>query len=207
MSEEAGYVSFGTPKCRVILDPLDGSTNFARGIPLFAVSIEVRSLPANEPAMAVIYEPICKRMFYAERGKGAFLNGSRIETYRERHFEDCLFDMDLHTARDKVKFAKFVEAFRMFGLSLKSFRSVGSCAIPLAYTACGNLDGFLDFAKNSRMVDIAAGLLILEEAGGAVTDINGKSIDEGYNSVIACSTEEINLKIRKIVARHENLIE
>jgi len=92
-----------------------------------------------------------------------------------------------------------VDAFRKVGASLKSFRSVGSCAISLAYTACGTLDGFLDFTKNSRMVDIAAGLLILKEAGGVATDIRGSPITEAYDSVIACSSEEINRKIRKLL--------
>jgi len=205
ISEEAGRVVFGIPEHRVILDPLDGSSNYKRGVPVFAVSMMVRSLPGDEPAMAVIYEPMCRRTFSAERGRGAFLDGGRIHTNRERPFEDCLFDMDLHTAADKTRFFKFVEAFRKFGLTLKSFRSVGSCAIPLAYTACGVLDGFLDFSRNSRMVDIAAGLMILEEAGGTATDIQGKPIEEGYDSVIACSSEHINRKVRKLLGDNVNL--
>ena len=201
MSEEAGRIVFGKPEHRVVLDPLDGSTNYTRGIPIFAVSMEIRTLPHDQPAMAVIYEPMCGRAFSAERGQGAFLDGGKICTNRERQFEECLFDMDLHTAADEKKFARFVEAFRKFGLTLKSFRSMGSCAVPLAYTACGLLDGFLDFSKNSRMVDIAAGLMILQEAGGTVTDIHGKPIVEGYDSVIACSSEHTNLKIRKLLAQ------
>lgn len=199
MSEEAGHVVFGNPKYRVILDPLDGSSNYKRGIPLFTVSVEVRTIPANEPAMAVVYEPMNRQMFSAEKRRGAFLNGSGIQTNQKRRFEDCLFDMDLHTAADKTRFNRFVEAFRKFGLTLNSFRSVGSCAISLAYTACGTLDGFLDFSRNSRMVDIAAGLMILKEAGGTATDIHGKPIAEGYDSVIACSSEEINRKVRQLL--------
>ena len=199
ISEEAGRVVFGEPQYRVILDPLDGSSNYKRGIPLFSVSIEVRTLPALEPSMAVIYEPMNRKMFSAEKKRGACLDGSRIHTNQERPFKDCLFDLDLHTAADEMKFTKFLEAFRKFGVSLKSFRSVGSCAISLAYTACGTLDGFLDFSKNSRMVDIAAGLLILEEAGGVATDIRGNSITEKYESLIACSSEKINRNIRKLL--------
>jgi len=199
LSEEAGHVLFGKPEHRIILDPLDGSSNYTRGIPIFAVSMEARAVPNDEPAMAVIYEPMCRRMFSAEQGHGAFLDGSRIHTNRTRLFRECLFDMDLHTAADKARFNKFIEAFRKFGVPLKSFRSIGSCAIPLAYTACGTLDGFLDLSRNSRMVDIAAGLMILQEAGGVATDIHGKSIREGYDSVIACSTEEINRKVRGLL--------
>ena len=200
ISEEAGQVVFGNPTYRITLDPLDGSSNYIRGIPIFAVSMEVRTVSANEPAMAVIYEPMCRRMFSAEHGEGAFMDGSRIHTNRERAFHECLFDMDLHTAADSVKFLKFVEMFRRFGLSLKSFRSMGSCAIPLAYTAYGTLDGFLDFSKNSRMVDIAAGLTILQEAGGSATDIEGKVIEDEYDSVIACSSQQINRMIRKLLS-------
>lgn len=200
MSEEAGHVIFGKPEYRVVLDPLDGSSNYKRGIPLFTVSVEVRTVPADEPAMAAVYEPMNRKMFSAEKGRGAFLDGERIQTNRKRAFGECLFDMDLHTAADETKFNKFVEAFRKFGLTLNSFRSVGSCAISLAYTACGTLDGFLDFSRNSRMVDIAAGLLILREAGGTATDIHGKPIVEGYDSVIACSTEEINRKVRQLLS-------
>jgi len=205
MSEEAGRIVFGKPEYRVVLDPLDGSSNYMRGLPVFAVSMAVRSLPGDEPAMAVVYEPMCGRAFSAERGRGAFLDGARIHTNRERPFGECLFDMDLHTAADETKFLKFVEAFRKFGLTLKSFRSVGSCAIPLAYTSCGILDGFLDFSKNSRMVDIAAGLMILQEAGGTATDIQGKPIGEGYDSVIACCSEQINYKVRKLLSDNVNL--
>jgi myo-inositol-1(or 4)-monophosphatase len=207
MSEEAGHIVFGKPEYGVVLDPLDGSSNYKRGIPVFAVSMEVRTSPGNEPAMAVVYEPMCRRTFSAERGQGAFLDGVRIHTNRERPFEECLFDMDLHTAADEKKFVKFVEAFRKFGLTLKSFRSVGSCAIPLAYTACGILDGFLDFSRNSRMVDIAAGLVILQEAGGTATDIQGKPIGEGYDSVIACSTDQVNRKVRKLLGNETSLSE
>ena len=199
MSEEAGRVVFGKPQYRVILDPLDGSSNYKRGIPLFSISIEVQTVQALEPAMAVIYEPMNRHMFSAKKGEGAFRDGSRIHTNQDRPFEDCLFDLDLHTASDEKKFLKFVEAFRKFGLSLKSFRSVGSCAISLAYTACGTLDGFLDFTKNSRMLDIAAGLLILQEAGGIATDIRGNPITQEYNSLIACSSEQINHKVRQLL--------
>jgi myo-inositol-1(or 4)-monophosphatase len=199
LSEEAGRVLFGKPEYRIILDPLDGSSNYTRGIPIFAVSMEARIMPSDEPAMAVIYEPMCRRMFSAERGRGSFLDGSRIHTNQTRLLRECLFDMDLHTAADKTKFNKFVGAFRKFGVPFKSFRSMGSCAIPLAYTACGTLDGFMDFSRNSRMVDIAAGIVILQEAGGFATDIHGKSIGEGYDSVIACSTEEINRKVRELL--------
>jgi myo-inositol-1(or 4)-monophosphatase len=199
MSEEAGRVVFGKPEYRVILDPLDGSSNYKRGIPLFTVSIEVSTFPALEQVMGVIYEPMNRQMFSAEKGQGAFMDGSQIHTGQERLFKDCLFDLDLHTAADEKKFTKFVEAFRKFGLGLKSFRSLGSCAISLAYTACGTLDGFLDFTRNSRVVDIAAGLLILEEAGGVATDIRGNSVTEKYDSLIACSTEEINRKVRQLL--------
>jgi len=199
ISEEAGRVLFGKPKYKVVLDPLDGSSNYTRGVPVFAVSMDARTIPSDEPVMAVIYEPMCRRMFSAERGRGAFLNGSTIQTNRERSLRECLFDMDLHTAADKTKFSKFVDSFRKFGVPLKSFRSVGSCAIPLAYTSCGILDGFLDFSRNSRMIDISAGLMILREAGGVATDVHGRPIEEGYDSVIACSTEKTNREVRKLL--------
>jgi len=199
LSEEAGHVVFGKPEYKVILDPLDGSSNYKRNIPLFSVSIQVRTMPDLQPALATIYEPMNQKMFSAEKGNGAFLDGSRIHTNQDRPFKDCLFDLDLHTAAEKKKFLRMVNAFRKFGASLKSFRSVGSCAISLAYTASGTLDGFLDFTKNSRMVDIAAGLLILEEAGGVTTDIHGDPITDAYDSVIACSSEQINRKIRKLL--------
>jgi myo-inositol-1(or 4)-monophosphatase len=199
MSEEAGHVVYGKPKYRVILDPLDGSSNYKRNIPLFSVSIGVQTIPDLKPTMATVYEPMNRKMFSAEKGKGAFLNGSKIHPNQDRPFQDCLFDLDLHTAAEEKRFIRLVEAFRKFGVSLKSFRSVGSCAISLAYTASGTLDGFLDFTKNSRMVDVAAGLLILEEAGGVATDIQGNPITEAYDSVIACSSEQHNRKIRELL--------
>lgn len=199
ISEEAGRISVGDPKHRWILDPLDGTANFTRGIPLFAVSIQVETLPSSEPVWGVVYEPMTGRCFYAEKGRGAFLNKSRIETNRSRRLEDCLFYLDLHFGADKAKMNKFIGRLRKIGTSFKTFRTLGSCALALSYTAMGTLDGFLDLSKNSRIVDIAAGVLILEEAGGKVTDVYGNPIADGYDTVIACSSDHLNLKVRKLL--------
>jgi myo-inositol-1(or 4)-monophosphatase len=201
ISEEAGALVFGEPKVRWFLDPLDGSANFARSIPIFAVSILIESVPKKEPMLAVVYDPIGDKCFTAEAGKGAFMNGKPIRTRKRERLKDCLFDLDLHLGQAKEKIARFVSAIERIGSHIRTFRSIGSCAIALCLSASGQLDGFLDLTGSSRIVDIAAGILILEEAGGVATDLAGSKIREGYDSVIACSSKKINQEIRLLLQR------
>ncbi len=199
VSEEVGTLHFGAPRYRWVVDPLDGSTNFARSIPLFAISILVEEYDTHKPLFGVVYEPMAGRCFSAENGKGAMMDGQPIQTNKRRRLEDCIFYLDMHFAGEPAKYQKFEKHIRRLGQTVKTFRSLGSCAIALAYTGLGTLDGFLDLSRNSRFVDVAGGLLVLREAGGHAMDLNGRSPGEDYIGLLACSSKQIAEQVRALV--------
>lgn len=199
MSEEVGTLRFGPPRYRWIVDPLDGSTNFARSIPFFAISILVQEYDTRTAMFGVVCEPMTGRCFYAETGKGAAMDGQPIQTNKRRRLQDCIFYLDMHFAGETAKYQKFEKHVRRLGETVKTFRSLGSCAIALAYTALGTLDGFLDLSSNSRFVDVAGGLLVLTEAGGHAMDLEGRPLGEDYGGLLACSSREIAEQVRALV--------
>jgi myo-inositol-1(or 4)-monophosphatase len=199
LSEETGVVRYGAPNQRWVVDPLDGSTNFSRGIPNFAVSILVERLPDFEPVIGVIFDPMRAQLYNAAPSKGAFMNGKQLKTNSERPLEERVFYLDLHFGRNRAHFDPFIQRYLRLGPHFNTYRSLGSAALALAFTAAGRLDGFLDLSGNSRYLDVAAGNLILEEAGGCVTDLKGTKIREHYDSLIACATVALNERMREIL--------
>ena len=157
-----------------ILDPIDGTINFMHGIPHFAVSIALQS--KNEIISGLIFDPIKDEMFYAEKNNGAFFNNQRIRVSKKNDIKDCLF-----TTGGKLK--KEPEIL---------YRKTGSAALDMAYLAAGRYDGF--FQKNLNLWDIAAGIILVKEAGGIVNEINLNI----YNNIdIVSSTPDINQKLLK----------
>lgn len=158
---------------RWYVDPLDGTNNFAHRIPHFCVSL---ALYKNEhPEIGVIYDPMRDELFWAERDQGAFLNGDPIEVSKAAQVQDSIlssgFPYDRHTSSvdnlDQVcAFLKRCQGFRRFG----------SCALDLCYVACGRYDGFWELKLAPW--DVAAGLLIVKEAGGTISRIDGEPL--GY---------------------------
>ncbi|MBI4352356.1 MAG: inositol monophosphatase [Candidatus Omnitrophica bacterium] len=151
-----------------VIDPLDGTANYIHRFPLFSISIGV--LVDGKPRTGVIYDPVHREMFTAQKGKGAFLNGKRISVAKTKALEDALMATGIpFRARDR--FEEYMASFRRISLASAGMRRGGSAALDLAYVACGRLDGFweLDLA----LWDIAAGALLIEEAGGRVTDVWG----------------------------------
>ena len=153
---------------RWVVDPLDGTTNYAHGFPHFGVSIGVEV--DGERAVGVIYDPIRDELFSAVRSGGAFLNGARISVSETRELERSLlgtgFAYDVHRAE--------VDNLDYFGRFLKraqAVRRAGSAALDLAYVACGRFDGFWEL--NLHPWDVAAGLLLVDEAGGRTSDLQG----------------------------------
>ena len=174
--EESGYKINDDKNNFWIIDPIDGTNNFLHGIPHFAITIALKS--NNEIVSGLTYDPIKDEMFYAEKNNGAYFNNQRIRVSKKQNLENCLFG----TGDSGIKEVKVKKNIKI--------RNFGSSALDMAYVASGRLDGY--FQKNLNIWDIAAGILLIKEAGGIVNDID-ISNDENIN-VLASSTE-INEKL------------
>lgn len=182
LAEESGEAVLAGPgrsEWKWIIDPLDGTTNYAHGYPCFCVSIAVEHAGVLE--IGVVYDPMRNEMFAAERGGGATLNERRI---RVSHVEDlnsamlCTgFPYDVRTRPD------FARDFATFTLHAQAVRRDGSAAIDLAYVACGRFDGFWEDGLNTW--DIAAGALLITEAGGRITNFQNEPLDIYTRKVVA----------------------
>ena len=151
------------------IDPLDGTVNYAHGIPFFSVSLGyVRD---GQLTLGVVYDPVRDEMFTAARGQGAFLNGKRLQVSPARRLIDSLlvtgFPYDIQERRDNN-----LDHYAYFSLRSQGVRRLGSAALDLCYVAAGRFEGFWEISIQSY--DIAAGALIVMEAGGQVTDARGK---------------------------------
>ncbi len=152
LSEEAGTIKNKDKEHIWIIDPIDGTTNFLHGIPHFAICIALQS--KGEIVSGLIFDPIKDEMYYSEKNKGAFLNNQRLRVSKKSSLDDCLFSSN----HEGVKFSDF------------NMRYSGCAALDLAYVASGRLDGF--FHNKINLWDVAAGALMVEEAGGVVNDLN-----------------------------------
>mgnify|MGYP000490763145 FL=1 len=158
-----------------IIDPIDGTTNFLHGVPHFAISIALQS--NNEIVCGLIFDPIKDELFYAEKNNGAYFNNQRIRVSKKREINECLF------AVGKGKYNPDLIC-----------RRSGSAALDMAYVASGRFDGY--FQNNLNLWDIAAGIIIVKEAGGIVNEIDLSSLK---NIKVLASSAEINTKyIEKI---------
>ena len=152
LTEETGVIKNKDKDNIWIIDPIDGTTNFLHGIPHFAISIALKS--KDELLSGLIFDPIKDEMFFAEKDKGAFLNNQRLRVSNKNLLEECLFSSD----NEGVKFSNL------------NMRCSGSAALDLAYVASGRLDGY--FQNKINLWDVAAGALMIKEAGGIVNDID-----------------------------------
>ena len=153
ITEETGKIINKNKEVFWIIDPIDGTTNFMHGIPHFAISIALQI--KGEITIGLIVDPIKKEIFYAEKNNGSFINNSRIRTSNKSNIEECLFASN----NDGVK-----------SIHPKlNLRNTGCAALDLAYVGCGRLDGF--FHNKINLWDIAAGKIIVEEAGGKINEI------------------------------------
>jgi myo-inositol-1(or 4)-monophosphatase len=155
-----------------VLDPLDGTSNYAHGFPWFCVSI---GLYQGDKALAGgIYHPVMKEFFFAERGRGSFLNGKRIQVSRCTKFAESLLGTGFYYSKKK-QLAEEMKIFHRLNERVLAVRRPGSAALDLACVAAGRFDGFWERGLSSW--DVAAGILLVEEAGGKVTDYSGRKTD------------------------------
>ena len=172
ISEEDGSKINSDSENVWIIDPIDGTSNFLHGIPHFAISIALKS--NNEIISGLIYDPIKDEMFYAEKNSGAFFNNQRIKVSKKKEIENCLFATG---GKEKV-ISDFIT------------RKTGSAALDMAYVAAGRYDGY--FQNNLNLWDVAAGIIIIKEAGGIVNEIN---LSNHSNIKIIASSSRINEKM------------
>ncbi|MBO5658278.1 MAG: inositol monophosphatase [Duodenibacillus sp.] len=151
-----------------IIDPLDGTTNFMHGFPQYAVSIALAV--KGRVVVAVVYDPNRNELFTAERGQGAFLNNKRIRVSGRKDFEKALIGTGF-PFRATDNYTAFMPKFERVARSTAGLRRAGAASLDLAYVACGRLDGFWE--SNLATWDLAAGSLLVLEAGGLVTDLSG----------------------------------
>ena len=183
LMEERGTVDGRDKTHRWIVDPLDGTTNFLHGIPLFCISIGLER--EGQMVAGVVYNPVMDEMFTAERGKGAFLNDRRrLRVAARKTLGDCLVATDIPHRGKPGKDAWMAEAGTMMR-EVAGLRRSGSAALDLCWVAAGRYDGYWE--RGLKAWDIAAGLLIVRESGGIVTDADGgeKMFDTG--SVLAAN--------------------
>jgi len=152
---------------RWYVDPLDGTTNFAHGYPVYNVTLALEK--AGELIAGVIFDPNRDELFACEKGGGAFLNGRRIHVSRAGRLEECLFSTGFPSRRRHLDVN--IHFYHQLAMATHGVRRGGSAAIDLAYVACGRLDGFWEFGLNPW--DMAAGKLLVEEAGGVCSDMWG----------------------------------
>ncbi|MBI4056299.1 MAG: inositol monophosphatase [Elusimicrobia bacterium] len=168
MAEEQAIKNNGSEYTWVI-DPLDGTTNYAHGCPMACISIGV--CQEAQVIMGGIYDPFRKELFWAEKGKGAFLNGVRYRTSKVSTVEEALLLTGFPYDRAE-KSRYYINFYRVFMEKCHDVRRSGSASLDLAWVSCGRGDGFWEFKLNAW--DVAAGKLLVEEAGGKVTDFQGK---------------------------------
>ena len=172
ISEESGIEKNKDRKNTWIIDPIDGTVNFLHGVPHFAISIALKS--NDEIISGLIFDPIKNEMFYAEKNNGAFFNNHRIRVSKKNKINDCLF----------VTGGKIEKEPDM------PYRKTGCAALDMAYVASGRYDGY--FQNNLNLWDIAAGIILVEEAGGMLNEIN---LSNNQNIKIIASSTDIRPKL------------
>ncbi|MEQ8697398.1 MAG: inositol monophosphatase family protein [Bauldia litoralis] len=182
LMEEGGAKPGKDEHNRWIVDPLDGTTNFLHGIPHFAISIAQEQ--DGEIIAGVVYEPVRDEMFWAAKGLGAFLNRRRLRVSSREHLRDALIATGI-PFRGKPKHPAYLDTVAKVMPEVAGIRRFGSAALDLAWLAAGRYDGFWEFGLEPW--DIAAGLLLVREAGGRVTDVEGKDAMFANGSVLAAN--------------------
>ena len=172
ISEEYGVEINKDEKNTWLIDPIDGTINFLHGIPHFAISIALKS--NNEIVSGIIFDPIKNELFFAEKNNGAYFNNQRIRVSRKNEINDCLF-----VTGGKIKIE-----------SNLTYRRSGCAALDMAYVASGRYDGY--FQNNLKIWDIAAGIILIKEAGGIINDID---LNKTENIKVIASSEDINAKL------------
>ena len=195
LGEEGSRGASNESSFRWVIDPLDGTTNFTHGLPTFAVSIGLEQ--HGQPVVGVVYDPMREELFVAQRGNGATLNGRRIQVSTV----DQLFRSLLVTgfSYNLERRARQAETWRDLLTRVQAIRQTGSAALNLCYIAAGRLDGYWE--RGISPWDVAAGALIVTEAGGTVTNMSGGPFRSDERQIIA-TNGLLHEELRTVVMRH-----
>jgi len=194
LSEEVGQIN-NDESFKWIIDPIDGTSNFLHGIPHFAISIGLEH--DKEIICGIIYDPIKDEIFTAEKGNGAYLNNKRMRVSSRSKLKDCIICTGGHT-RDSKDRELALEEYKKF--SSKVFipiRKFGSASLDMAYVAAGRCDGY--WQRDLSYWDIAAGIILVKESGGFVTDFNGEN-RYIQNKTILVTNSKINEEMIEVLS-------
>lgn len=195
ITEESGVIPGNDSEQTWIIDPLDGTSNFLHGIPQFAITVALKV--GSEIIAGATYDPIKDEMFWAEKGKGAFLNQRRIRVSARRHMDEALVGVGAPYGHhgDPAIFFKRLHKVLPYTAGV---RRMGAASLDLAYVACGRFDVF--FEEPMNIWDYAAGILFVQEAGGIVTTLTGdKNILETHN--VLASNLDLHAPFLKMLAQ------
>lgn len=198
MGEEQKDAHLDVSKPMWILDPIDGTSNLIFGLEHSAVSLALYD--GEQVVFGVIYNPYKEETFHAVRGQGSFLNGSPIHVQDAKGMSECLisFGTNPYTRVFKKEFLQFLGEILVRCIDLRRF---GSAALDLAYVACGRSGGFVE--QNLKPWDVAAGILLIKEAGGVVTGLRGQKIVPTENADILCGAPKVYEELLELAAGYE----
>lgn len=196
LGEENGKILADDEDFVWIIDPLDGTTNYLHGFPQYAVSIALYK--KNQATHAVVYDPFKEEMFTASKGQGAYLNDQRIRTTKTLGFDDTLIGTGF-PFKAPQHLDVYLAMFKAIHPQVAGIRRAGSAALDLAYLAAGRLDGFWEIGLNKW--DIAAGVLLIKEAGGYIGDFSGRDQYLETGNVVA-GNEQVFKEILKAIHPH-----
>ena len=197
ITEEKGIINKSNTKNRWIIDPIDGTMNFLNGIPQFAISIGYEE--NGEIKCGVIFNPIMNEMFLAEKGNGAFLNNQRIRVSKQKKINDALLVTGGPKGASKIKNKIYSEYINVSN-NVANVRKFGSAALDMAYVACGRFDGY--WQRELNYWDVAAGIIILKEAGGFVNFFE-EDINSPLKKNILATNSNIHEKLRELLDKKD----
>ena len=197
VTEEAGIINKTNKKNRWIIDPIDGTLNFLNGVPQFAISIGYEE--NGEIKCGVIFNPILNEMFCAEKGNGAYLNNGRIRVSNKKKINNALLVTGGPEGASKIKDKIFSEYIKVSN-NVSHVRKFGSAALDMAYVACGRFDGF--WQRELKYWDIAAGIIILKEAGGLVDFFENDASSPLKKNVLATNSN-IHEELRGLISKKD----
>ncbi len=195
ITEESGIINKSNTEKRWIIDPIDGTMNFLNGIPQFAISIGYEE--NNEILCGVIFNPIMNEFFCAEKGNGAFLNNSRIRVSNKKRIQEALLVTGGPKQTSKIKDKIFSE-YTFLSNKVSNVRKFGSAALDMAYVACGRFDGY--WQRELNYWDIAAGIILVKEAGGFVDFFEQDSNSPMKKNILA-SNSNIHQKLQDFLIK------
>lgn len=193
LTEESGVINKSNTKNRWIIDPIDGTMNFLNGVPQFAISIGYEE--EDEIKCGVVFNPIMNEMFLAEKGNGAYLNNKRIRVSNKKKIKDALLVTGGPKGSSKIKDKIFSEYINV-SKNVSNVRKFGSAALDMAYVACGRFDGY--WQRELNYWDVAAGIIIVKEAGGFV-DFFEKDKNLPLKKNILATNSNIHEELRDLI--------